>query len=56
MRYECGRSKICPDEWFVEAVDVDSVGEIYVTLFSGPSARERAEQYAAWKNKELDNA
>lgn len=56
MRYECGKSTYCPDEWFVEATDEESVGEVYVALFSGPGARERAKEYAAWKNKEQDDA
>ena len=37
-------------EWRVEAVDFDNEGAVYVAIFSGPEARERAEEYAAWKN------
>ncbi len=32
-------------------IDHDSEGEVYVTIFSGPQARERAEEYAVWKNE-----
>lgn len=37
------------DEWRVEAIDYESEGECYVTIFSGPSAEERAREYLAWK-------
>jgi hypothetical protein len=39
-----------PGDWRVEAIDFDNEGEIYVAIFSGPGARERAEEYAAMKN------
>ena len=34
--------------WHVEAIGED--GEIYVAVFFGPEARERATEYADWKN------
>ena len=37
-----------PGHWHVEAIGKD--GEIYVAIFSGPEARERATEYADWKN------
>ena len=37
------------DDWRVEAIDFDNEGIIYATCFSGPDAKERAEEYAAWK-------
>jgi hypothetical protein len=37
-----------PGDWRVEANDNEGV--VYVTIFSGPASRERAEEYAAIKN------
>jgi hypothetical protein len=37
-----------PGDWHVEAKDNEGV--VYVTIFSGPKSRERAEEYAAIKN------
>lgn len=48
MNYKVVESKNTPDEWRVEAID--SEGRVLVSLFSGPAARERAHEYAAWKN------
>lgn len=47
MTYTVLASRDTPDEWRVEAIGSD--GECYVTIFSGPSAKERAHEYAAWK-------
>jgi hypothetical protein len=49
MIYEVDASRTTPDEWVVEAIDSESDGEIYAAIFSGPGAKERAEEYAAWK-------
>lgn len=49
MNYEVQQSRLTPDEWVVEAIDHESEGEVYAALFSGPGAKERAEEYAAWK-------
>lgn len=51
MRYEAFQDKCEPDDWRVEAFNFESEGECYVTIFSGPDAKERAEEYAAWKNQ-----
>lgn len=37
-------------EWVAEAWDVRE-RVTYAAIFSGPHARERAMEYAAWKNK-----
>lgn len=37
-------------EWRVEAVD-ETTGEVYVTLFYGPKAEERAKEYVRWAGK-----
>lgn len=51
MVFEVTKSNNTVNEWRVEAIDFDEDGEIYVAMFSGPHARERAEEYAAWKNQ-----
>jgi hypothetical protein len=50
MNYEVKKSSFCPSEWVVEAINYAGDGEVYVTLFSGPAAQERAEEYAQWKS------
>ena len=49
MEYEVLRSTN-RDEWRVEATDERNEGRVLVTIFSGPDARARAVEYAAWKN------
>ena len=51
MRYETIESRDVPGEWRVEAINFDADGEVYVAIFSGPSAKLRAKEYAAWKNE-----
>ncbi len=52
MKYEVVATRGVPDdsEWRVEAIDYESEGECYVTIFSGPNARQRAEEYAIWES------
>jgi hypothetical protein len=50
LLFEVVPSKDVPREWRVEAVDHEDDGQIYVAIFSGPKAKERAEEYAALKN------
>ena len=38
-----------PNAWRVEKLDSDQDGGVDVTIFSGPSALERATEYAVWK-------
>ena len=52
MRYEMKES-LFKGEWIVEAINEEGDGEIYVTAFSGPQAKERAAEYAAWKQSSL---
>jgi hypothetical protein len=49
MAYEVIEDRRYPSEWRVEAIDEE--GSCYVTLFSGPEAKERAQEYAAWKQE-----
>jgi hypothetical protein len=51
MTYEAVQDRTNSSEWRVEAIDYESEGEIFVALFSGPKAKERAEEYAVWKNE-----
>ena len=46
IEYEVVQSVGTVDEWRVEAIDHEGDGEVYVALFSGPRAQERAEEYA----------
>ena len=36
--------------WRVEAIDFEGEGACYIAVFTGPFSRERAEEYAEWKN------
>ena len=49
MQCEIVQSRGAVDEWRVEAIDFEDEGQAYVTIFSGPDAQHRAEEYAAWK-------
>ena len=48
MHYEVAKSKHHQGEWRVEAIDNE--GRVFVTIFSGPGAKERAQEYASWKS------
>ncbi len=52
LEYEVKASKDIPDEYRVEAID-ERTGECYVAIFSGPSAKTRAEEYAILKNARI---
>lgn len=61
MRYEIVKSTSVSDEseWRVEAINEDGDGEVYVAIFSGPEAKERAEEYAEFKmvqSESIENA
>jgi len=54
MYHEVQQSHDCEFDWLVSAVN-DEVGErdrgeIYIAVFSGAFAEERAREYADWKN------
>jgi hypothetical protein len=49
MRYEVKQSRH-EREGTVEAFNPQGEGEVYVAEFSGPDAKARATEYAAWKN------
>src|SRR5207244_11677337 len=52
MEWTCFEDKQKSGDWRVEAIDYENEGAVYVTIFSGPDTRERAEEYAAIKNAE----
>jgi hypothetical protein len=53
MRYEVFESRESPSDWVAAAVNDEGSGEIYTAEFSGPGARQLAEEYAEWKNGQL---
>jgi hypothetical protein len=52
MRYEIQESEETRGAFVVTAIERG--GGVDSALFSGPKARERAEEYAKWKNSEVD--
>jgi hypothetical protein len=40
-------------QWMVEAIDMDSEGEMLWAEFSGFNAQERANEYASWMTSKL---
>lgn len=48
LKYEIAESKDYPGHWHVEAIDDE--GGVFVAIFSGPEAKDRAAEYADWKN------
>ncbi|HEV3334112.1 MAG TPA: hypothetical protein VG096_24165 [Bryobacteraceae bacterium] len=55
MHYEAFRDKQNQFDWRVEATNEEGDGEVYVTIFSGPDARERAEEYTTWKSTQASS-
>lgn len=56
MNYEVAKDRELMDTWRVEAVNEQGDGEVYVAIFSGPDAEDRAREYADWKNGVLELA
>jgi hypothetical protein len=50
MNYEVVKDRVYPHDWRVEAIDENGDGEVYVAIFTGPTAQARAQEYAQWKN------
>lgn len=48
MQYEVVADRTIPESYRVEAIDYENDGACYVAIFSGPLAKERAEEYANW--------
>ena len=54
MKYEVKESKERSGEFLATAINEASQNEIFSALFSGPNAKQRAEEYAAWQNSQLE--
>ena len=54
MKYEVQESKERAGDFVAVAVNEASHNEIFSALFSGPDAKKRAEEYAAWQNSQLE--
>ena len=52
MKYHSVRNAGSQAVWVAEAEGDD--GDVYAAIFIGKNARQRAEEYAAWKNGSLD--
>jgi hypothetical protein len=51
LQYEAFRDRLDENAWRVEAIDAANDGDVYITLFMGPNAKERAIEYAQFKNR-----
>ena len=52
MKYHSVRNAGCQAVWVAETDGDD--GGVYTAIFIGKNAKQRAEEYAAWKNGSLD--
>jgi hypothetical protein len=52
LLHEAFQDRLNPLDWKVEAINSE-FGDVYVALFSGPLAKERAIQYAELMNRNL---
>jgi hypothetical protein len=50
LQYNAIQDKENPSDWRVEAIDIKA-GDVYVAVFCGPLAEQRAMEYASFKNK-----
>ena len=50
MQSEAIENQIVRGEWQAEVVNHEGDGEVYVTIFSGPDAEERAKQFCLYRN------
>jgi hypothetical protein len=51
MDWEVVEDRQHPGQWRVEATNHEGDGEVYVTIFSGPAAQKRAQEYAEWQQE-----
>jgi hypothetical protein len=52
MKYHSVRTAGCQAVWVTEADGDD--GGVYTAIFIGKNAKQRAEEYAAWKNNNCE--
>jgi hypothetical protein len=50
MDWFCFEDKLYAGDWRVEGRDFDG-GSVYIVIFSGPNAHERAQEYVNWKRE-----
>jgi hypothetical protein len=50
MQSETIENQIVQGEWQAEVVNHEGDGEVYVTIFSGPDAEERAKEFCLHRN------
>jgi hypothetical protein len=46
MDWSCFADELYVGDWRVEGKDHENPGQVYIAIFSGPKARERAQEYA----------
>lgn len=51
LLHEAFQDELQPSHWRVESTNT-TFGDIYVAIFAGPMARERAIEYAKFKNRQ----
>lgn len=49
LKHETFQDIETPSDWRVESIDIKS-GDVYIAIFAGPLAKERALEYAKIKN------
>jgi hypothetical protein len=50
MVYELVEDKLIAGAWRVEGINFDGDAEVYVTIFVGPNAQNRAQEYLQWQS------
>ena len=49
MEWTVTKDRDNASDWRVEGIAFKDEGKVYVTIFSGPDAQARAEEYAQWQ-------
>jgi hypothetical protein len=49
--YEVIQDQLDRESWRVEGIDYANDGVVYIAVFTGPRGKERAEEYATFKNR-----
>ena len=55
LQHEMLEDQLNPGDYRVEAINMQGDGEIYTAIFVGPDAKQRATEYAEWKNSGTRN-
>ncbi len=51
MKHEVFEAEDGSGDYIAEAIALPGEGEIFTAVFSGPDAKNRAQEYAAWQNQ-----